>query len=163
MNNVLEVLEEVELLYGNLLNEGYTKDAAQAICRDYQREHEEKAKIKNHITLRRQLPLNEIENLNYVKEKKGFKNLTVEEKDSLVWALGIDSKGFRYTTDIGYYTFHDRRFFGEFIVGQERSDKEWTTKLVNELHVCSYEAILKRKGHFKLMAEITRELSGRNV
>lgn len=152
--------EELDTLYDNLLSAGYEMEQAATICNDYYLTYTAREEIKSHITLRRQLPLNKIEELEYVKKKGGFKKLTDQEREALVWLLGIDSRSFRYTNDVGYYVFNDRKFFGEFLVGQERTDKEWITQTVGESRVSSYEAVLKSKGHFKLYAEITRMLSG---
>lgn len=156
----IEVLEETQALHDNLVSEGYEEEEIALICADFVKDYEEKAEIKRHINLRKHLPLSEINKLAWVKERGGYKNMNEADRDKLLWALGIDTKKFKYTTDIGYFVFQDRKQFGEFVVGQERSDREWTEQLINELHVCSYEAILKRRGHFRLYAEIKRELSG---
>lgn len=152
--------EDLDMLYDNLLSAGYEMEHAQTICNDYCTNHAAREEIKGHINLRRQFPLSKIAELSYVKQRGGYKKLTDQERDTLMWLLGIDSRGYKYTTDVGYYVFNDRKHFGEFVVGQERSDKEWVNQTIGEIRVSSYEALLKHKGHFKLMSEINRMLAG---
>ena len=158
-----EAIEELEALYSNLLEEGYADSEALSLCCDIEERYAALQEVKDSITLRKQLPLCEIEKLQIVAQNGGYKNLEKPLRDYLLWKLGFDTKRYAYTTDIGYYVFNDHKSFGEFVLGQERTDEAWTHTVVDDLHVCSYEAILKQKGHFHLMGEITKLLRGVDV
>ena len=133
---------EIEVVYDLLIKDGYTEYDARELCLYKISMRDVKKRLNKQVTLRYQIPLELL-----CKDHKEFDDLTQEQKVNFLWHVGFDSKGYKFMIDIIPYSIGDKRGVGMVIIGQERTDLEWTTMDIDSRPVASFEAILAgRKG-----------------
>ena len=79
-----------------------------------------------------------------------FLNLpnTNYEKNIYLWKMGYNVKSKGWAIDTCCYNWNGNLECGEIVIGEERTDKEWTSKRVEGRLVASDEAVDKRREKF---------------
>jgi len=91
-----------------------------------------------HITIRLYYSMSDIHTIlpNWV----GMKQKQQYEK---LWQLGLDTKNYQaYYEDGWHRSLNGGRQFGQYVFSQERTDKEWITKMIGGEYAASWEARL---------------------
>lgn len=92
---------------------------------------EEVKSLEDKITLGKMIP---------IKYLTDWENLDAKAKDRLLWEMGLDTKKYQWLEDVRCYTENSKRVCGKVVYGQERTDKDWTRKTINGVHVASLES-----------------------
>ena len=84
--------------------------------------------------------------------------ISVETSDkatlvSVLWELGIDTN-YGFTFDVGCFNTNGKVRCGMYLVGQERTDEEWVTLVVDGNSVASLEAIFRSANDPSLEMEL---------
>lgn len=133
-STVEDKLFEEKLDFFHYLKEnGFTGSAAEAAnLAEYKITHKEEVDaFKKLVQIGKTIPLEYLE---------GFFRLKDKEKKDLLWELGLNTRGFKWVLDVQCYVSGEKRMCGYVVYGQERTDKEWLTIVINGRNVASDEA-----------------------
>jgi hypothetical protein len=153
--------EEVEHIHKGFLKEfsktldlEEAKEQAQKKSLSFLENRGQIQKVRHSLTLRKQIPLHCLEGLDMVTTT--WDDTPITNQKEILWKLGFDTKSYKHIIDCGEYTWQQRGFFGEYIIGEERIDEEWIKMRVGGVRVASMEAQLKASGDEGLASEIRR-------
>lgn len=161
----LNLKEEYSSLYTTLKEGGATEKEIQKELKQYHKfktslEHdrpEAEADDKSrHISLRVQYPLEDI------KKYTSWDSMTEDEKDTLLWGIGYNTKKYHYYIEHRQLPYNGGEpKYGYVVYGQERLDKEWiTARDKNGKRVASDEAILYDATHRGFDRDLTTMRGG---
>ena len=128
--------EELEDFYQMLRGEGWTRKAAQEECVAKVSRSAHNSNVIAYVSLRHTVPLDIFKSLG------GYEDLSESKQSHLLWMAGIDVKRYGWGVDVGYYCLGDKKRFGRFAFGQERTDTQWTKLVVGGSRVASWDAQL---------------------
>jgi hypothetical protein len=109
------------------------------------------------LTLRKILSFRNIPSLPTVEAKGGWDAMVMQEKEDLLWELGMNSKEWGWRERIGDHREQSGGLvFDKYIESNERTDVEWLSLIVNGRSMASMEAKLEAADDKSLYAEIGR-------
>lgn len=151
-----EDVKKYEERYNQLIKEGKDKEEAQEIALA-ECFPEESTALDESITLRKHFSMKDLEKLEYVQTLGGWSKMTLEEKDYLLWLLGLDVKGFGFGEKIGKHSTASGKIVeGLYVYGQERCDEDWLSQEINGQKVASFAAQVRGSDDPTLEAELRR-------
>ncbi len=143
-----QAVDECKDLFEYMLSIGYTPQEAQRVSilkikySDYDRVGMEG------LTLRKHIPL-------WVVEKVApWDEMEEVHRRSVLWNLGLDTKEYKYFLDAGCYSWAEGIECGAIVVGNERTDVEWSNLVIEGCNMASMDARLIASGDYSLQKEL---------
>ena len=162
-SNVVTVQDDYERILDTLLDSGYTREKAKAEAQHrslllHEELEEHKEAISHHkLTLRSIISFRDIPSLPTVKALGGWDKMTIEEKKSLLWEVGLDSKDYGWKAGVGHHSDGSGRVvYDKFIISNERTDVEWINLRVGGKKVASMAAQLEASGDKEMYRDMAR-------
>lgn len=166
-SNVLKVKESynkhLEALLESGVDEEEAKEQAQMLSLT---EYEELNSYlglyasEEEISIRKVISYQDLTTLPSYRSKKG--ELSTEDMNALLWEIGIDSVLGWWERIGNHRKMSGKVVYDKYIVGQERTDKEWITLTVLGKNVASLEAQVLGSGNEGLMSELQKMQGGSN-
>jgi hypothetical protein len=161
--NVNQVQEDYISILGELIEEGVPYEEAKSkaqkrslLLHEELEVHRESYSLDK-ISLRKIVSFRNICFLPTVAKKGGWESLSIAEKKTILWELGLDSKDYGWKTEVGYHReAAGNLVFDKYVMSNERTDIEWINLIVEGKRVSSLEAQLEASGDKSLYIEIGR-------
>lgn len=148
--------QDAENLYGLARELGYTGKKAKELeikkrtLFQTEEDYEEHLKTSEKINLSRIIPLDIFGTLSC------WDRLSEAQQKQKLWDIGIDSADYEWVIDVGCITMNNKRICGYLIKGQERTDKAWTSLIIEGKRVASWEAQMAQRADPTLIQELGR-------
>ncbi len=118
-------------IYCQMISLGYSAKHAAELITEREKNKDAIKTVRESIDLAKSFPIELIPD---------FEKYTQIQQDNILWELGINTKGYAWVIDVCCYNYDGEAQCGKLIVGQERTDKGWTNKVVEGRNVASDEA-----------------------
>lgn len=165
-SNVTQIQEDYINILGELIEEGW--EYQKAVTEAQKRSLSPKEDLEYHsvgnnlekLNLRKIISFRNLAHLPVVVANKGWDNLSLQQKEDLLWECGLDSKGYGWRTELcRHRDLRDNLVFDKCVVSNERVDVEWVSLVVEGKSMASLEAKVEASNDRSLQVEL-RKLGG---
>ena len=133
--------EKVEEIYEKTLEGGVTKEEAQKVSLAYIKVYPSIQILNKKLTLRKFISCQKLKKV-LGSDSKAWEGLQENLRKDFFWELGFDTREYEVLEDIGYFIEDEKRQYGEFLFGNERTDEEWIKRRSDGSYSASLEARL---------------------
>ena len=133
--------EKVEEIYEKTLEEGVTKEEAQKRSLAYIKVYPSIQILNKKLTLRKFISCQKLKKV-LGSDTKAWEGLQEDKRKDFFWEIGFDTREYDVLEDIGFFIEDDKRRYGAFLFGNERTDEEWIKRRPDGSYAASQEARL---------------------